>query len=63
MRRTVRSDVDFVVTFEELQGMFDAKESTFPNMRQSPPSTMQQVQDAAMRLQADVASAIEKMCK
>ena len=25
MRRTVRSDVDFVVTFEELQGMFDAK--------------------------------------
>ena len=26
MRRSVRSDVDFVVTFEELQGMFDAKE-------------------------------------
>lgn len=26
MRRTVRSDVDFVVTFEELQAMFDAKE-------------------------------------
>ncbi len=26
MRRTVRSDVDFVVTFEELWGMFDAKE-------------------------------------
>ncbi len=25
-RRTVRSDVDFVITFEELQGMFDAKE-------------------------------------
>lgn len=25
-RRTVRSDVDFVVTFEELQAMFDAKE-------------------------------------
>ena len=25
MRRTVRSDVDFVVTFEELQAMFDAK--------------------------------------
>ena len=24
-RRTVRSDVDFVITFEELQGMFDAK--------------------------------------
>ena len=26
MRRTVRSDVDFVITFEELQGMFDAKD-------------------------------------
>ena len=25
MRRTVRSDVDFVITFEELQAMFDAK--------------------------------------
>ena len=25
-RRTVRSDVDFVITFEELNGMFDAKE-------------------------------------
>ena len=25
MRRSVRSDVDFVITFEELQGMFDAK--------------------------------------
>ena len=24
-RRTIRSDVDFVVTFEELQSMFDAK--------------------------------------
>lgn len=25
-RRSIRSDVDFVITFEELQGMFDAKE-------------------------------------
>ena len=28
-RRSVRSDVDFVLTFEELQGMFDAKEIDF----------------------------------
>lgn len=28
-RRTVRSDVDFVLTFEELQGMFDAKDIDF----------------------------------
>ena len=26
MRTTVRSDVDFVITFEELQAMFDAKD-------------------------------------
>jgi len=26
MRETVRSDVDFVITFEEFQGMFDAKD-------------------------------------
>ena len=24
-RRTIRSDVDFVLTFEEMQGIFDAK--------------------------------------
>lgn len=28
-RRTVRSEVDFVITFEELAGMFDAKEIDF----------------------------------
>ena len=28
-RRSVRSDVDFVLTFEELQGMFEAKEVDF----------------------------------
>ena len=28
-RRSVRSDVDFVLTFEELQGMFEAKEVNF----------------------------------
>lgn len=28
-RKTVRSDVDFVLTFEELQGMFDAKSVDF----------------------------------
>lgn len=31
-RKTVRSDVDFVLTFEELQGMFDAKNINFSTM-------------------------------
>lgn len=30
-RRSVRSDVDFVITFEELQAMFDAKNIDFDN--------------------------------
>jgi iron only hydrogenase large subunit-like protein len=29
MREDIRSDVDFVLTFEELQGMFEAKEINF----------------------------------
>ena len=31
-RRTVRSDVDFVITFEELSGMFEAKGITFDGL-------------------------------
>lgn len=31
-RRTVRSDVDFVLTYEELQGMFEAKEIDFATL-------------------------------
>ncbi|HOO27102.1 MAG TPA: 4Fe-4S dicluster domain-containing protein [Lachnospiraceae bacterium] len=31
-RRAVRSDVDFVITFEELMGMFEAKEITFDTL-------------------------------
>jgi [FeFe] hydrogenase (group B1/B3) len=32
-RRSVRSDVDFVLTFEEVQGMFDAKNVNFDNIK------------------------------
>ena len=35
-RRSVRSDVDFVLTFEELQGMFDAKEVDFATIEYDP---------------------------
>ena len=35
-RRTVRSDVDFVLTFEELQGIFDAKEIDFSKIEENP---------------------------
>ena len=35
-RKSVRSDVDFVLTFEELQGMFDAKEIDFATIEPDP---------------------------
>ncbi len=34
-RRTIRSDVDFVLTFEELAGMFEAKEVDFTELEDS----------------------------
>lgn len=34
-RRTVRSDIDFVLTFEEIMGMFEAKEVDFNNLEES----------------------------
>ena len=35
-RRSVRSDVDYVLTFEELQGMFDAKKIDFSQIEEDP---------------------------
>ena len=39
-RRTVRSDVDFVLTFEELQGMFDAMGIDFSKLEANPDDEM-----------------------
>ena len=36
MRRSIRSDVDFVLTYEELAGMFDAKQVDFASLEESP---------------------------
>ena len=41
-RNSVRSDVDFVLTFEELQGMFDAKNVNFAEMEGSPMDDLQE---------------------
>ncbi len=35
-RKSVRSDVDFVLTFEELMGMFEAKNIDFTNLKEKP---------------------------
>ena len=39
-RKSVRSDVDFVLTFEELQGMFDAKDINFATLETTPEDEM-----------------------
>ena len=39
-RRTVRSDVDFVLTFEELRGMLEAKNIDFANIPDTPASLL-----------------------
>ena len=36
MRRSVRSEVDFVLTFEEMAGIFDAKHVDIENMEEDP---------------------------
>ena len=34
MRRSIRSDIDFVLTFEEVMGMFDAKDVNFAELEE-----------------------------
>ena len=63
MRTSVRSDVDFVVTFEELSAMFDAREIDPTSLRAMNLSIMPLLPDAAMQLQAVVAGAIEACLK
>ena len=41
-RRTIRSDVDFVLTFEEMQGIFDAKGIDFTQIEEDPEEKMEQ---------------------
>ena len=39
-RRTIRSDVDFVLTFEEMQGIFDAADIDFAKLQVNPEDEM-----------------------
>ncbi len=62
-RRTVRSDVDFVITFEELTGMFEAKGILLEEIK-----AMDQMQDATAAgrgygVAGGVANAIEECVK
>lgn len=64
MRHSVRSDVDFVITFEELWGLFDAKNITPSTCEELPEET--QAATAAGRgyaIAGGVAGAIENCLK
>ena len=51
MRRTVRSDVDFVLTFEELDAMFDAREIDPASLKRMVLCMMRLLPDVVMLLQ------------
>ena len=58
-RRTVRSHVDFVITFEELAGMFDAKNLNLEEMEELPVSMQATGAGRGYACAGGVASAIE----
>jgi iron only hydrogenase large subunit-like protein len=59
-RRTVRSDVDFVITFEELMGMFVGKGVEFSNIEESKPVEDATSAGRGYAVAGGVADAIEK---
>lgn len=62
-RRHVRSDVDFVITFEELRGMFDAKEINPSNMEGDTSFHDATAAGRGYAVAGGVASAIEECLK
>lgn len=62
-RRTVRSDVDFVITFEELAGMFEAKELLLEELEEAQPLCDATGAGRGYGVAGGVASAIEAYIK
>ena len=62
-RRTVRSYVDFVLTFEELQGMFDAKGVNFKELQDGEPLTQASSDGRGFAASGGVAAAVVKAVK
>lgn len=60
MRRTVRSDVDFVITFEELAAMFEAKGIDFKNYEKEEPIHDATGAGRGYAVAGGVASAVEQ---
>lgn len=62
-RRTIRSYVDFVITFEELAGMFDAKGIDFNTIEESPIEIQSTGAGRGYAVAGGVARAIEETIK
>ena len=62
-RRAVRSDVDFVLTFEELMGMFIAKEVDFNTLEKREPRHKSTADGRGFAVAGGVANAVVNACK
>jgi iron only hydrogenase large subunit-like protein len=61
IREDIRSDVDFVLTFEELQGMFEAKEINFETIEPMYDLNEGSAAGRGFAVSGGVAGAVEKM--
>ena len=61
IREDIRSDVDFVLTFEELQGMFEAKEINFETIEAMEDLNEGSATGRGFAVSGGVAGAVEKM--
>ena len=61
IRENIRSDVDFVLTFEELQGMFVAKEVDFATIEAGEPMNEGTAAGRGFAVSGGVAGAVEKL--
>jgi iron only hydrogenase large subunit-like protein len=61
IRTDVRSDVDFVLTFEELNGMFEAKEINFETIEGTIPLNKGTAAGRGFAVAGGVAGAVEKL--
>lgn len=57
-RRTIRSDIDFVLTFEEVLGMFSAKEVDFDSLEEMPVPNSASADGRGFAVSGGVASAV-----
>ena len=63
IRADIRSDVDFVLTFEELAGMFEAKEVNFETIEPLPPLNEGTAAGRGFAVSGGVAKAVEDLIR